>query len=103
MFPFISLTHIHTMLQFPTFFLSSSSQVQVPDPVDEIEEAKCGGKEYSGIGVNFRDVHMHPVLAPRSGATVVKTAEETGAVLPIQTFVGKVIIVMVWDNVVHLQ
>lgn len=46
---------------------------------------------------------MHPVFTPGTGAAIVKAAEEAGAVFSIQTFVSIVILLMIGNNVVHLQ
>lgn len=46
---------------------------------------------------------MHPVLAPRARATVIEAAEETGTVLPVQAFVREVVLLVIGQDVVHLQ
>lgn len=78
-------------------------KIQIPNPVDKVEEAKGGRKEYSGIRVDFGDMDVHSVFTPGSSATVIEAAEETGAVFPIQTFIGVIIVLVVGSNVVHLQ
>lgn len=46
---------------------------------------------------------MHSVFTPGSRATIVETAEETGAVFSVQTFIGVIIVLVVGSNVVDLK
>lgn len=39
-------------------------QIQIAYPVNQIEKAKCSGKEYSGVRVDLGDMYMHPVFTP---------------------------------------
>lgn len=96
---------LHILLKLsPSPTCPTSLKIQISNPVDKIEEAKGGWEEYSGVGVDFGDMDMHSVLTPSSGATIIKAAEETGAVFPVQTFIRIIIIiVMVGSNIVQLQ
>lgn len=79
-------------------------EIKVPNPVHKVEEAKSSWEEYSGVGVNFGHMNMHPVFTPCPCATVIKAAEKTCAVFPIQTLVCVIIIIiMIRRNVVHLE
>lgn len=46
---------------------------------------------------------MHPVFTPGARAAVIEAAEEAGAVLPVQALVCVVVLLVVRDDVVHLQ
>lgn len=87
----------------PSLTCPASLKIQISNPVDKVEEAKGGWEEYSGVGVDFGDMDMHSVFTPSSGATIIKAAEETGAVFAVQTFIRIIVILVVGSNIVHLQ
>lgn len=78
-------------------------EIEVPNPVHKVEEAKSSWEEYSGVGINFGHMNMHPVFTPCPWATVIKAAKKTRAVFPIQALVCIIIIIMIGCDVIHLE
>lgn len=79
-------------------------EIQIRDPVDKVEESECGGEEDACVRVYLSDANVQPPVPPRSGAAVLETAEETGAVLPVQTLVAVLLVALLHvRGVVHLN
>lgn len=79
-------------------------EIQIRDPVDEVEESECGGEEDACVRVYLCDADVQPPVPPRSRAAVLETAEETGAVLPVQTLVAILLVPLLHVcGVVHLN
>lgn len=60
-----------------------SLEIEIGDPVDQVEEGKCSGEKDACIRVYLGDADVQPAVPPGSGAAVFETAEEAGAVLSI--------------------
>ena len=58
-------------------------EIEIGDPVDQVEETKCSGEEDACIRVYLGDADVQPAMPPGSRAAVFETAEEAGAVLAI--------------------
>lgn len=81
-----------------------SLEIQVGDPVDQVEETECSGKKDACVRVYLGDADVQPAVPPRSRAAVLKTAEEAGAVLPVQTLVAVLLVPLLHvRGVVHLN
>lgn len=79
-------------------------EIKIGDPVDQVEETKCSRKEDASVRVYLCDADVQPSVPPGSGAAVFKTAEEAGAVLPVQTLVTVLLISLLHvRGVVHLN
>lgn len=79
-------------------------KVEIGDPVDQIEECKSSREEDACVRVYLGNANVQPALPPGSGAAVFETAEETGAVLPIKTFVTILLVSLLHvRGVVHLN
>lgn len=79
-------------------------EIEIGDPVDQVEETKCSGEEDACVRVYLCNADMQPPMPPGSGAAVFKTAEEAGAVLPIQTLITVFLISLLHvRGVVHLN
>ena len=59
------------------------SEVQVPDPVDQVEEQEGRGEKDAGIRVQLQDVYVDPPFPPRARLAVLEAAEEALAVLAV--------------------
>lgn len=79
-------------------------EIKIGHPVDQVEETKCSREEDASVRVYLCDADVQPSVPPGSGAAVFKTAEEAGAVLPIQTLVTVLLISLLHvRGVVHLN
>lgn len=79
-------------------------EIEIGDPVDQVEETKCSGEEDACIRVYLGDADVQPAVPPGSGAAVFETAEEAGAVLPVQTLVPVLLVSLLHvRGVVHLD
>lgn len=79
-------------------------EIQIRDPVDQVEESERGGEEDACVRVYLRDADVQPPVPPRSRAAVFETAEEAGAVLPVQTLVAVLLVALLHvRGVVHLN
>lgn len=79
-------------------------EIQIGDPVDQVEETERSGEEDACVRVYLGDADVQPAVPPRSGAAVLETAEEAGAVLPVQTLVTVLLVSLLHvRGVVHLN
>jgi len=79
-------------------------EIEIGDPVDQVEETKCSGEEDACIRVYLGNADVQPAVPPGSGAAVFETAEEAGAVLPVQTFIAVLLVSLLHVcGVVHLN
>lgn len=79
-------------------------EIQIGDPVHQVEEAERSGEEDARVRVYLGDADVQPAVPPRSGAAVLEAAEEAGAVLPVQTLVTVLLIPLLHvRGVVHLN
>lgn len=79
-------------------------EIQIGHPVDQVEETKRSGEEDASVWVYFGDADVQPAVPPGSGAAVFETAEEAGAVLPVQTLVAVLLVSLLHVcGVVHLD
>lgn len=79
-------------------------EVQVGDPVDQVEEAKRSGEEDAGVGVYLGDTDVESAVTPGTRATVLEAAKEAGAVLPVQALVAILFVTLLHVcGVVHLD
>lgn len=79
-------------------------EIQIGHPVDEVEEGECGGEEDACVRVYLCDADVQPPMPPRSRAAVLETAEEAGAVLPVQALVAVLLVALLHvRGVVHLN
>lgn len=79
-------------------------EIKVGDPVDQVEETECSGEKDACVRVYLGDADVQPAVSPRSRAAVLKTAEEAGAVLPVQTLVAVLLVPLLHvRGVVHLN
>lgn len=72
-----------------------SVEVEVADPVDDVEEQEGGGEEDPGVGVQLPDVNVDASFLPAAFFALLVTAEEAGAVLPVQALVQAAVFVVV--------
>jgi len=70
-------------------------EVEVADPVDDVEEQEGRGEENPGVGIQLADVHVDPSSPPAAFFTLFVAAEEALAVLPVQALVQAVVVVVV--------
>lgn len=79
-------------------------EIEIRDPVDQVEETECSGEEDACVRVYLGDADVQPAVPPSSRATVLETTEEAGAVLPVQTLVAVLLIPLLHvRGVVHLD
>lgn len=79
-------------------------EIEIGDPVDQVEETERSGEEDACVRVYLGDADVQPPVPPGSGAAVFKTAEEAGAVLPVQTLITVLLIPLLHvRGVVHLN
>lgn len=79
-------------------------EIEIGDPVDQVEESKCSGEKDACIRVYLGDANVQPAVPPGSGATVLKTTEEASAVLSIQTFIAVLLVSLLHvRGVIHLN
>lgn len=79
-------------------------EIEIGDPVDQVEETKCSGEEDACIRVYLGDADVQPAVPPGSGAAVFETAEEAGAVLPVETLIAVLLVSLLHvRGVVHLN
>lgn len=82
----------------------SCLEIEIGDPVDQVEETKRSGEEDACIRVYLGDADVQPAVPPGSGAAVLETAEEAGAVLSVQTLVAVLLVSLLHvSGVVHLD
>lgn len=65
-----------------------ASEVQVPDPVDQVEEQEGRGEEHAGVGVQLQHVDARAAAAPGARRALLVAAEEAPAVLAAQALGG---------------
>lgn len=70
-------------------------EVEVADPVDDVEEQEGGGEEDPGVGIQLADVDVDAALPPAAFFTLLVAAEEAGAVFAVQALVQAVVFVVV--------
>lgn len=70
-------------------------EVEVADPVDDVEEQEGGGEENPGVGIQLANVDVDPAFPPAALFTLLVAAEEALAVFSVQTLVQAVVIVVV--------
>lgn len=58
-------------------------EIEIGDPVDQVEETECGGEEDACIWVYLGDTDVQSAVSPGSRAAVLNTAEEARAVLSV--------------------
>lgn len=79
-------------------------EIEIGDPVDQVEETKCSGEEDACIRVYLCNADVQPAMPPSSRAAVFETAKEAGAVLPVQTIVAVLLVPLLHvRGVVHLN
>lgn len=79
-------------------------EIEIGDPVDQIEETKRSGEEDACVRVYLGDADVQPAMPPGSRAAVFETAEEAGTVLPVQTLVAVLLVPLLHVcGVVHLN
>lgn len=79
-------------------------KVEIGDPVDQVEECKSSREKDTCVRVYLGNANVQPALPPGSGAAVFETAEETGAVLSIETIITIFLISLLHVcGVVHLD
>lgn len=79
-------------------------EIEIRHPVDQVEETERGGEEDACVRVYLGDADVQPAVPPGAGAAVLETAEEAGAVLPVQTLVAVLLVPLLHvRGVVHLD
>ena len=79
-------------------------EIKIGDPVDQVEQTECRGKEDAGVRVYLGDADVQAPVPPGSRAAVLEAAEEAGAVLPVQTLVAVLLVTLLpVRGVVHLD
>lgn len=100
--PFISVDRMWWMDGEPG--CTPGLEIEIGDPVHQVEETECGGEEDARIRVYLGDADVQPAVPPGSGAAVFEAAEEAGAVLPIQALVAVLLVSLLHvRGVVHLD
>lgn len=77
-------------------------EIEICNPVDNVEEQEGGGEEDTGIGVQAGDMDADPPLPPHPCLTVLNAAEEPLTFLPFQARGARVfifIILYLWGPV----
>lgn len=59
-------------------------EIEIGNPVDDVEEQEGGGEEDAGVGVQAGYVDADPPLPPHPRLTVLDAAEEPLTLLPLQ-------------------
>ncbi len=79
-------------------------EIEIGNPVDQVEETKRGGEEDACVRVYLGDADVQPAVPPSSRAAVFEAAEEAGAVLPVQALVAVLLVSLLHvRGVVHLD
>lgn len=63
------------------------SEIQVPDPVDQVEEQEGRGEEDTGVRVQLRHVYVDAPFPPGPRFALLVAAEEALTVLAVETLV----------------
>ncbi|KAK4810053.1 hypothetical protein QYF61_005116 [Mycteria americana] len=69
-------------------------EIEIGNPVDNVEEQEGGGEEDARVGVQAGDVNANPPLPPHSCLTVLNAAEEPLAFLSFQARGARVFILL---------
>lgn len=79
-------------------------EIEIGDPVDQVEETERSGEKDACVRVYLGDADVQPPVPPGSRAAVFETAEEAGAVLPVQAVVAVLLVPLLHvRGVVHLD
>lgn len=79
-------------------------KIEIWHPVDQVEQTECRRKEDAGIRVYLGDSDVQTAVSPGARAAVLETAEEAGAVFPIQALVAVLLVALLHvRGVVHLD
>ena len=79
----------------PRITANDRLEVEVADPVDDVEEQEGRGEENPRVGIQLADVDVDPPFPPAAFFTLLVAAEEALTVLPVQALVQAVVVVVV--------
>lgn len=70
-------------------------EVEVADPIDDVEQQEGGGEEHPRVGIQLPNVDVNPSFPPAALFALFIAAEEALAIFAVQALVQAVVVIVV--------